>query len=145
METDELDRSALSELESLALAGLRTEPDGFSLDLTAAPARWDAVIRTLGRETAYSRLAALLCEEFRRRSGRDFLFSDACVAFELGYHIDAYLWTQGYPGYPRHITTRLFTKAALDRHCSTVDISEKDLHNLKQRVVFGYKNGLRGR
>lgn len=136
--------AALLELETLAASGLKTEPDGFSLDLTAAPERWDAVIRALGRKAAYAALARFLCGEFRRVNGRDFLFSDDCVAFELGYHIDAFLWTRGYP-YPRHFTTRLFTRAFLDRHCRSVEIFEKDFRNLKQRVVFRYKKGLRGK
>ena len=143
METEAPDREALSALEALALAGLKTEADGFSLDLSAAPERWDALIRRLGRAEAYARLAGLVCAEFRRRNGRDLLFSDECVANELGYHIDAFLWARGFPGYPRHATTLVFTRAALDRHCRSVEISEKDLRDLKQRVVFGYRKGLR--
>ena len=135
--------TALRELKELALAGLTTENDCFSLDLTSAPERWDAVIRRLGREEAYARLAELLCGEFRRINGREFLFSDDCVAYELGYHIDAYLWSRGFRGYPRHVTTLLFSRASHDRHCRSVEIDEKDLHDFRQRLIFRYRRGLR--
>ena len=143
MQKIDADPAVLRELETLALAGLKTEADGFSLDLSAAPERWDGLIRRLGREAAYAGLARLLCAEFRRQNSRDFLFSDECVAFELGYHIDAYLWAKGFRGYPRHPTTLIFPRSALDRHCRSVEISEKDLHNPAQRLVFRYRKGLR--
>ena len=135
--------AAPDELRELALAGLTVQSDCFSLDLTAAPERWYGVIRRLGRKQAYACLARILCGEFQRVNGREFLFSDRCVAFELGYHMDAFLWSRGFRGCRRHITTLLFSRASLDRHCRTVEIDEKDLYNFRQRLMFRYRRGLR--
>ena len=135
--------AALLRLEEMAKKYGTVGSDSLALDLTGDPARWDRIIRELGRKQAYAHLAACLCRAFLLRNGRPFLFSDQCVAYELGYHINAYLSTLGYKGYPRHITTYAFSKASLARHCRTVEIEEKDLHSFKQRVVFRYKRGLR--
>lgn len=135
---------ALRRLEELAKKNASIGSDSLALDLSKAPERWDQAIRALGRKPAYEALARYLCREFRLKNGREFLFTEECVAYELGYHINAYLNVLGYRGYPRHVTTYAFSKAALDRHCRSVEIDEKDLNNFKQRVVFRYKRGLRG-
>lgn len=116
-----------------------------ALLLADAPAEWDRVIQALGRKEAYRHIADAVCAGYKAHIGRDFLFTEDCVAFELGYHINAYLWTQGFKGYPRHVTHLLFSKAALDRHCRSVEISEADIHNFKQRTMFRYKKGLRNK
>lgn len=130
-------------LEELAKKYADIGTDSIALDLSKAPERWDQTIRALGRKPAYEALAGFLCREFRLKNGREFLFSDECVAYELGFHIDAYLSVLGFQGYPRHITTYAFSKAALDRHCRRVEIEEKDLHDFRQRLIFHYKRGLR--
>ena len=143
MEATQLPVQSGQTLEALVRQYGTIRPDGLSLDLSGDPAAWDRVIRELGRKQAYARMAEALCEAFRRQNGRELIFTEACVAYELGWHINAYLWTQGFRGYPRHILTRLFSRTALDRHCRSVEIDEKDLHNPRQRLVFHYKRGLR--
>ena len=133
----------LLRLEELVKKYGTVKPDGIALDLSKDPARWDRVIRDLGRKQAYAHIGKSLCREYRRQNGRDFLFTEECVAYEIGWHINAYLWTQGFKGYPRHVLTYAFSKEALDRHCRTVEVDEKDLHDLRQRLVFHYKKGLR--
>ena len=137
------DLKNLRRLEELVKKYAEIKPDGMSLDLSKDPARWDRLIRAMGRKTAYARIAECLCRAFRQKNGRDLIFTEACVANELGWHINAYLWTQGFQGYPRHLLTRAFSRNALDQHCRTVEIDEKDLHDLRQRLVFHYRKGLR--
>ena len=134
---------AAERLAALAEANTTYGEGELSLDLTRATEDWDLVVRSLGRKETYRRLAELVCAGYRAERGEDFPFTEACVAFELGYHIDAYLWSQGFKGSHRHVTTMLFTRQALDRHCRSVDISVKDLNNLRQRTMFRYKKGLR--
>ena len=116
-----------------------------ALLLAEAPAEWDLAIRALGRKAAYQQIADRVCAGYKARFDREFLFTEACVANEMGYHINAYLRCKGFKGYPRHITHLLFSKASLDRHCRSVEISEADLHNFKQRTMFRYKKGLRNK
>ena len=134
---------ALRRLDRLVETYASYKEGEIALLLADEPAEWDLAVKALGRETAYRRIADLVCAGFRERFGRDFLFTEDCVAFELGYHINAYLWTQGFKGYPRHITHLLFSKAALDRHCRSVEISEADIRNFRQRTMFRYRKGLR--
>ena len=134
--------AARDTLEQLTALHLTVSPGVLSLDLSAAPEKWETAIRTLGRKTAYERLGALVCARYQAETGQPFLFSDACVAYELGWHIDAYLWTRD-RRWPRPLLTRLFSRDALERHCRTVDIAERDLHTPHQRIIFRYKKGLR--
>ena len=133
-----LDRRALKQL---ALSNTRFYKRGFSLDLTSDPARWDELLRRLG-EGSWIFLARELCREYRRLQGKDFLFSEQCVAWELKYHITAYLWALGYR-WPRHLSTWMLPKKSLIRHCRVVDISTSDARDLRQRLIFGYKKSVR--
>ena len=143
MEVTDTEASRLNPLQTLVLQSCEIRADGVSLDLSRDPAAWDREIRAVGRGAAYAHMAEWLCREFRRRNGRELIFTEKCVAYELGWHINAYLWTQGFKGYHRHILTYLFSRDVLDRHCRSVEIDEKDLHNPRQRLVFHYKRGLR--
>ena len=140
MQTPELalERRAL---KKLALANTRFSKRGFALDLSTDPAQWDALLRSVGDES-WALLAKELCREYRRLQGREFLFSEQCVARELAYHIKAYLWAMGCR-WRRHISTWLFSRKSLSRHCRVVDISTSDARDLRQRVMFGYKKGVR--
>ncbi len=129
-------------LERLLRRHTRFFSDGFSLDLTADTEKWYRLITALGRRQAYRAMADYLCGAYRRREGKPFLFTESCVAFELGFHINAYLWTQGYP-MPRHPATLLFSKDSLCRHCRTVEIQSGDTNYLRQRLMFGYRRGVR--
>lgn len=130
-------------LDALAAKFLSVREDGIALDLSKCPEAWDAAIRPLGRKTAYARLADFVCAAYREQTGRDFFFTQACVAGELGYHLDAYLRVRGFPGYPLHPTTLLLSKQAVEAHCKTVEIDRKDLDDFRQRLIFRYRKGLR--
>ncbi len=116
---------------------------GFSLDLSHAHPEFDRCLRAFGHARGYALMAEYLCEAYRRRYGAPFLFTEKCVAWELKYHIDAFMAVQGYPGYHRHVSTRLYNRAALIAHCKEVDIDVHDVASIKQRLMFGYRRGLR--
>lgn len=134
---------ALHRLDRLIEANTTYKEGEIALLLTEKPEEWDLVIKAIGREEAYRRIADVICAEYESRIGRELLFTEDCVAFELGYHINAYLWCKGFKGYPRHPTHLLFSRAALERHCRTVEISEADIRNFRQRTMFRYKKGMR--
>lgn len=131
------------ELAALCLRSTVFSEKGFALDLRGETARWQALVADLGRREAYRLAADTLCAEYERRFGRAFLFSNACVAFEIAYHADAYFWTRGYRHHGRHMTTLLFAREKLAAHCEVVDISTDDVAVTKQRVMFGYAAGVR--
>ena len=134
---------AEKELLSLLFENTAFFETGFSVDLKAAPERWHAVVSALGIRDACVRMAEALCRRYQALYGREFLFSVPCVAFELRYHLAAYLWAMGYPGYGRHITTFLFSREKLILHCQEIDISTEDAASLRQRAMFGYRKGVR--
>ena len=117
---------ARERLVDMTDASLTVKPGGISLDLGNDPAGWDAVMRALGRKEA----CRLLAERVR-----------ANYLAQTGKSINAYLWSIGYRGYPRHITTRFFSRKALERHCATVEIDEESVRDFRQRVVFHYRKG----
>ncbi|MBR5094901.1 MAG: hypothetical protein IK095_07390 [Oscillospiraceae bacterium] len=116
---------------------------GFSVDIAASTDRWDACIRALGAAVTYDEMARYLCERSRELYGREFLFSDRCVANEIAYHMNAYLCVRRYPGYRRHLTTYIFAKGYLIEHCKEIDISTDDVKSWRQRTMFGYRRGIR--
>ena len=133
---------AAAELAELTLRASAISESGFAVDLRKETQSWRRLVRSLGRKRAYRLMAETLCEQYRRQFGREFLFSVPCVAFEIGYHADAYFWTRG--GWPtRHVSTLLFRRSVLARHCEVVDISTEDLGLWKQRLMFGYAAGVR--
>ena len=116
--------------------------NGFSIHLDAERELWDAAIRAVGRRNAYRQMAEQLCRMYRDRFGRDFLFTERCMAFEIQFHADAYLSvTVG--GYPRHIGTLPFSRGALISHCCSIEIDVDDVRSLRQRMMFRYRFGLR--
>lgn len=115
---------------------------GFAVDLRGDTAQWRRAIAALGRRRAYRLMSERLCTLYERRFARPFLFDEACVAFELAYHAEAYFWTQGLGG-RRHVSTLLFPRGELARHCEVVDISTDDVAVTKQRLMFGYAAGVR--
>ena len=137
------DRKSLSGLEELVKQYGTIKPGGVALDLTQDPAGWDSQMRALGQKQACAEIAGLLCRAFREANGRDLIFTEDCVAYELSWHISAFLWTQGFRGYHRPVAALPFSRASLARHCGTVEVDEKDVRDLRQRLVFHYKKGLR--
>lgn len=132
-----------TELLALLDESTRFEETGFSIDLKAAPEAWHRCVTALGIRESCAVMAEALCGEYQSRYGREFLFSAPCVAWEIRFHLAAYLWAMGYPGYRRNITTYLFTRKKLITHCQEIDISVSDVFSRRQRVMFGYKKGVR--
>ncbi len=118
---------------------------GFALDLREETERWYHAIRALGAKEAYGLIGDVLCELYALQYGKEFLFTSRCLAFEIAYHANAYFWTQGLRGLPRHVTTLLFSRVELARHCEVVDISTDDAAERRQRLMFGYARGVRPR
>lgn len=115
---------------------------GFAVDLRAEPAAWKRAVSALGPRRAYRLMSERLCAAYERRFGRPFLFSEECVAFEIAYHAEAYFWALGYGG-KRHVSTLLFSREELARHCEIIDISTDDVAVAKQRLMFSYAAGIR--
>ena len=132
-----------TELSALLTESTTFFETGFSIDLKAAPDRWHRCVQALGLRECCALMAGELCREYQERYGREFLFSVPCVAFEIRYHLAAYMWAMGYPGYRRNITTWLFRREKLIEHCREIDISTADIASVKQRLMFGYRRGVR--
>ncbi len=118
-------------------------PDGFRIDLAGAHAQWDRCLKRIGLHRAYRRMAERLCRVYLERFGEPFLLTEDCVAWEIQYHVDAFMAARGYRHYSRNATTLLYSKAALISHCREVDISTEDIGDWKQRTMFRYRKGIR--
>ena len=130
------------DMEMLCKAHTEIREDGFSVNLERERTQWDAAIRAAGRRRAYRSMAECICRLYGEKYGREFLFTEKCVAFEIQFHADAYFAvTVG--GYPRHIATLPFSRNALISHCRVIDISVDDVKDLKQRCLFRYRRGVR--
>ena len=133
------DRELAGLLEKHALI----QAEGFRIDLASAHEQWDRCLKRLGPERAYARMAETLCRAYRERFGEEYLLTEACVAWEIRYHADAYMAVKGYRQYSRHVTTLLFPKPYLEEHCREIDISTEDMSSWKQRTMFRYRQGIR--
>ena len=129
-------------LDALCREFTEITEEGFAVRLDRAQKEWDAAIRAAGRRTAYRRMAECLCRTYREKFGREYLFTEKCVAFEIQFHADAY-FSVTVGGYPRHIGTLPFSGEALISHCQEINISTEDVNSLKQRLMFGYRRGVR--
>ncbi len=116
---------------------------GFSVDIETAADEWDACIKGLGAKNAYAAMANYLCGKYREKYGKAFLFSDACVANEIAYHVNAFMCMKHFPGYSRHISTYLLARDYLIEHCRTIEISTDDISSWRQKVMFKYRKGTR--
>ena len=118
-------------------------PEGFSVDLSARAKQWDRCLKAVGVRRACGLMAERLCRRYKTEYGREYLFGERCVSREMAYHVNAYMWAKRFPGYYRNITTLLFTRKSLIKHCKEVDISTDDVNKLKQKLMFRYKKGVR--
>ena len=138
----------LSEREQAALTELldrhvTMDGKGFAIDLAAAPQAWDECLKALGAKRGYAAMARTLNLRYREAEGRDYLFTDRCLAFEIAYHANAFFHAVGIPGYRRHVTTLRFSREALIEHCKVVDISTDDISVPRQRIMFRYRKSVR--
>ena len=135
--------NARRELRRLTEAYTALTEKGFAVDLRKETAAWHAAVLSLGAHEAYKLMSELLCSAYARRYGREYLFTEKCVAFEIDFHAEAYFWTQGLAGHVRHPSTLLFSREELMRHCRVIDISVDDVNKPRQRLMFGYEEGVR--
>jgi hypothetical protein len=117
-------------------------PEGFRIDLSAAPAEWDAVSRAIGTKRLCAWASAALSAAYETRFQKPFLFSVRCMTFELKYHLNAYLCVKGFR-HVRHVSTLLIPKRRLETACRTVELDETDVYRLSQRFAFRYFFGIR--
>ena len=141
--TDDQSTTALDELQRLMDAHTRYVPAGFSIDLGHDTEDWDRILRAVGVKEACRRMAELACAGYEQYSGKPFLFSEDCVAYEIKYHLDAFMLTQGFGGYHRNLAAALLPRPLITSRCREIDISANDARDLKQRFIFHYKRGIR--
>ncbi len=142
---DKAKEALLSLLELLSLLNDNTTIDekGFTINIETAIDEWDSCIKALGTHKAYDAMAGYLCGKYKEIYDKEFLFSESCVAYEIEYHVDAFMWVNKKKGYTRNVTTFLYSQEELYEHCKKINISTNDLFDFKQKNMFGYKNGIR--
>lgn len=116
-------------------------PEGFRIDLAADSEGWAAASRALGSKRLCAFVAETLKDMYREQFSETFLFSARCMAFELKYHLNAYLCVKGFR-HTRHVTTLLFRPALIERKCRSVEIDTNDVYRLTQRIAFRYFFGI---
>lgn len=131
-----------SVLDALLAPCLTVLPEGFRIELHKNLPAWDDARKQYGVRALCAAVAARLDAAYREAYGEAFLFSPRCMAFELLYHLDAYLWTQG-RGKRRHVTTLAFSREKLDASCRSVEIDVSDAYRIGQRLMFRYFFGVR--
>ena len=117
-------------------------PEGFRIDLSEDPARWDAVSRAIGTKRLCAWVSSALSDAYEARYGTPFLFSERCMTFELKYHLNAYLCVKGLRRV-RHVSTLPIPKRLLERGCRSVELDATDAYRLSQRLAFRYFFGIR--
>ncbi|MBR0507915.1 MAG: hypothetical protein IJJ86_04830 [Clostridia bacterium] len=117
-------------------------PEGFRIDLSKDPGRWDAVSRAIGTKRLCAWVSSALSDAYEARYHKPFLFSERCMTFELKYHLNAYLCVKGLRRV-RHVSTLLIPKRLLDRGCRSVELDVTDVYRLSQRFAFRYFFGVR--
>ena len=117
-------------------------PYGFQIVLSKNTSAWQNAVKTYGSRSLCDAAAEWLSETYQNEYGKAFLFSEACLSFELHYHLNAYLYTQGLR-HLRHITTLAIPKNLLERACRSVEIDTGDVWKWSQRLMFRYFFGIR--
>lgn len=131
------------DLDVLLRESVHLSEDGFAIELERHRDRWDAFLKKNGLRRGYRMMADALAEAWNERYGMPYLFTERCMAYEIEYHADAYFWAMGYRGYRRNVTSWLFRREELISHCRVIDISTGDVSVRRQRLMFGYRRGVR--
>ena len=118
------------------------KPEGFCIDLSVDPEGWAALSREIGSKRLCAFAAEALSKAYAERFDEAYLFSERCMTFEIKYHLNAYLCVKGFR-HVRHVSTLLFSKAALDRKCRSIEIDTGDVYRFSQRLAFRYFFGIR--
>ena len=108
-------------------------------------------IDILGMDTVTNIMADVACYEYQKTMCHRFPLTNSCVAYEIEYHIDGYFFAIGKNNYffKRNITTWLFPKEKLIKHCSSADIYFLDIYDpysqigCYESIFFGYRNSIR--
>lgn len=124
------------------LACTEVLPEGFRIDLSAAPEQWNALSRTLGSKALCRVCAETLEKAYEQQFREPFLFSARCMAFEFRYHLNAYLSVKGFRKL-RHVTTLILKPNEIERTCHSIEIDRNDVYRLTQRLLFRYFFGIR--
>lgn len=117
-------------------------PEGFRIDLSAAPAQWNALSRALGSRKLSQICAETLEKAYEQAYREPFLFSARCMAFEFRYHLNAYLSVKGFRKL-RHVTTLILKPQKIERTCHSIEIDRSDVYRWSQRLLFRYFFGIR--
>ena len=135
------ERPTKEALDALLLPCTKVLPEGFRIDLSKDPAAWNDAVHRYGGQALCRGCARWFVAAYRETFGEEFLFSVPCMTFELKYHLDAYLWTQGLRTL-RHVTTLAIPKRRLERACRSVEIDTGDVYRWGQRLMFRYFFGV---
>ena len=136
-------KQAVETIHRLMYSHTKYVPAGFSIDLGHDTEDWHQAFMTVGVREACRHMAEHACSGYERYSGKPFLFSEACVAYEIKYHLDAFMVIQGYGGYHRNMAAMLLPKTLSRSRGREIDISANDARDFKQRYIFHYKKGIR--
>lgn len=117
-------------------------PEGFRIELSGTAERWAALSRAIGSRRLCAFAADVLAKAYRDTFRKPFLFSERCIAFEIRYHVNAYLWTRGLRR-TRHVSTLLLSRARIERTCHSIEIDKTDVYRKSQRILFRYFFGIR--
>lgn len=137
-----LSKTEQADVATLVRSCTEILPEGFRIELNETAERWAALSRTIGSRRLCAFAAELLAKAYLDAFKEPFLFSERCMAFEIRYHVNAYLWTRGL-GRTRHVSTLLLRRARIERTCHSIEIDKTDVYRLSQRIAFGYFFGIR--
>ena len=106
--------------------------------------------RTIGVITEY------VVETFYKKYKRHIVFSDNCLSKEIEMHLKGYWWCEGGKNIilPHYLLLaygivesvsiyRIDISKKLIDHCNPINISESDIFDIKQRLGFLYRSGIR--
>ena len=124
--------------------------DSISIDLSTTGEAFRFAIDTIGIDNVSNLVAIEACAKFKSSVGRDIIFTEKCVAYEIQEHIEAYLWSTGERALPNLISIGFMViKRSCDPnnvYLATVDINihEADATtDILQAVMFNYYHGIR--
>ena len=132
------------QLKAQTRRNTRTNRNGFQVNIAAFEDTMEAAIKLLGLAKVSEIIGLTALEQYKRQQGREFLFSDGCVIYEVDWHIRGYRAAQGTgdPGEKR-LLQNFYSNANLIDRCGRIDIFSTDADRASQEFVFNYINGIR--
>lgn len=137
-----LSKTERNDAAALLFSCAEVLPEGFRIELSETADRWAVVSRAIGSRRLCSFAADALSGAYRETFGEPFLFSEHCMAFEIRYHLNAYLWTKGLRS-GRHVSTLILRRARIEHTCHSIEIDKTDVYRLSQRIAFRCFFGIR--